>query len=461
MLTDDQRAALTYACNYFSGSVLHSSRLTAAILQTLLAAPVAPAAAAQPDERAAFEAIAHWKDMTPFAWFQQGWKVARAVPAQAAEPVAVPAGWKLVRVNEHFDALITSLERAESKGYLPDSVREEWENFACDENVIAPQPPEPADERAAFEALRYIDAQLTEYLEGMPADETTRKLRDVARNALAGSARAASTATATDESHETLHAIQAVLREVDPKWPERGEFGVKPREQIISAIRDLARAAAPQAGLSDEQFEAWWDMERARVQAANLTPKEIAARAWERSRIVIAQPQNDATEAPACSKDCRKKCEFCIDMEALDASDSATERATLAAGQWATSNTPIAHALAYRDGFMAGELAACAVALKAVASAREDLEGIRRYGLDTLSGRADGQDDREWQRDGVNEMTKRARLAIERIDNMNLAEQSADPMAGETRAAAPQAASTPPTPYHWRDTGPLETGEPS
>jgi len=29
------------------------------------------------DERAAFEAIAHWKDMTPFAWFQQGWKAAR------------------------------------------------------------------------------------------------------------------------------------------------------------------------------------------------------------------------------------------------------------------------------------------------------------------------------------------------------------------------------------------------
>ncbi|WCM21430.1 hypothetical protein NDK50_08260 [Paraburkholderia bryophila] len=29
------------------------------------------------------------------------------------------------------------------------------------------------------------------------------------------------------------------------------------------------------------------------------------------------------------------------------------ERATLAAGQWATSNTPIAEALAYRDGFAA------------------------------------------------------------------------------------------------------------
>ncbi|HDR9048802.1 TPA: hypothetical protein QDA94_003034 [Burkholderia vietnamiensis] len=59
-------------------------------------------------------------------------------PAMAAEAVAIPAGWKLVRVNEHFDALIAALERAESKGYLPDSMREEWANFACDENVTQP-----------------------------------------------------------------------------------------------------------------------------------------------------------------------------------------------------------------------------------------------------------------------------------------------------------------------------------
>ena len=45
----------------------------------------------------------------------------------------------------------------------------------------------------------------------------------------------------------------------------------------------------------------------------------------------------------------------------------------------------------------------------------EALEGIQRYGLDTLSGRIDGPDDREWQRAGVNEMTKQARLAITAI----------------------------------------------
>ncbi len=41
------------------------------------------------------------------------------------------------------------------------------------------------------------------------------------------------------------------------------------------------------------------------------------------------------------------------------------------------------------------------------------LRSIQRYGLDTLSGRADGgDDDRAWQRAAVNEMTKRARIAL-------------------------------------------------
>lgn len=48
-----------------------------------------------------------------------------------------------------------------------------------------------------------------------------------------------------------------------------------------------------------------------------------------------------------------------------------------------------------------------------VARLREALESIRQYGSDTLSGRADGPDDRNWQRDGVREMTRRARTALE------------------------------------------------
>lgn len=44
-----------------------------------------------------------------------------------------------------------------------------------------------------------------------------------------------------------LHEIQKLLREVDPKWRERSEFGVKPLGQILCAIRDLAAAVSPAA----------------------------------------------------------------------------------------------------------------------------------------------------------------------------------------------------------------------
>lgn len=54
---------------------------------------------------------------------------------------------------------------------------------------------------------------------------------------------------------------------------------------------------------------------------------------------------------------------------------------------------------------------------------RAALDGIRVYGSDTLSGRVDGPDDREWQRESVREMTKRAREAL-----------SANPSAVETSA---------------------------
>lgn len=43
---------------------------------------------------------------------------------------------------------------------------------------------------------------------------------------------------------------------------------------------------------------------------------------------------------------------------------------------------------------------------------REALTSIQRYGFDTLSGRADGADDRNWQRQAVREMTRRATDAL-------------------------------------------------
>ncbi len=64
---------------------------------------------------------------------------------------------------------------------------------------------------------------------------------------------------------------------------------------------------------------------------------------------------------------------------------------------------------------------------EAMKLALEALEGIHRYGLDTLSGRVDGPDDREWQRAGVNEMTKRARLGITAIKEA-LAQPEQEPL---------------------------------
>jgi hypothetical protein len=43
---------------------------------------------------------------------------------------------------------------------------------------------------------------------------------------------------------------------------------------------------------------------------------------------------------------------------------------------------------------------------------RDALDSVRQYGSDTLSGRTDGPDDREWQRDAVLEMTNRAGRAL-------------------------------------------------
>lgn len=63
---------------------------------------------------------------------------------------------------------------------------------------------------------------------------------------------------------------------------------------------------------------------------------------------------------------------------------------------------------AMRDGFKA----ACDLRIDEVQRLRVALESIRQYGSDTLSGRADGPDDRSWQRAAVLEMTRRASSAL-------------------------------------------------
>lgn len=61
-------------------------------------------------------------------------------------------------------------------------------------------------QRAAMNALRYLDRELTQYMDGMPADETIRKLRDTARDGLAG-IDSASFARAAGAAHSPAKAV--------------------------------------------------------------------------------------------------------------------------------------------------------------------------------------------------------------------------------------------------------------
>jgi hypothetical protein len=93
----------------------------------------------------------------------------------AAPPATpAPAGWKFVLVNDQFDALMSALDRAARKGYMPDAVADEWQAFDYDDapatpaaqpaewTITAPdgrqwtgatrEPPTP-EQQAAFEAL--------------------------------------------------------------------------------------------------------------------------------------------------------------------------------------------------------------------------------------------------------------------------------------------------------------------
>jgi pyridoxine 5'-phosphate synthase PdxJ len=49
--------------------------------------------------------------------------------AQPAAVAVVPEGWKLIAVNEGFDAFMAATHRADNKGYLPDAMHDEWAAF--------------------------------------------------------------------------------------------------------------------------------------------------------------------------------------------------------------------------------------------------------------------------------------------------------------------------------------------
>ncbi|WP_181162396.1 hypothetical protein [Burkholderia contaminans] len=77
------------------------------------------------------------------------------------------------------------------------------------------------------------------------------------------------------------------------------------------------------------------------------------------------------------------------------------ERAMLAAGQWATSDTPIKEALAYRDGFVAGA--------RAPRTEVAGAEGVLRAALDRLENACDKR---------AELLTRDAYLAAEAIPGM-------------------------------------------
>lgn len=100
--------------------------------------------------------------------------------APAVQGEAVEYGWRLIAVNEAWDALERALSRACNKGYMPVTMGAEWNAFDWTE---APQPEEqqPApDESALVEALEDIGASW----HGVQT-ELEKYMRNVARRALA------------------------------------------------------------------------------------------------------------------------------------------------------------------------------------------------------------------------------------------------------------------------------------
>lgn len=70
------------------------------------------------------------------------------------------------------------------------------------------------------------------------------------------------------------------------------------------------------------------------------------------------------------------------------------------------------HSAEHIGGITRDERSANARLIASAPALLEALESIRLYATDTLSGRIDGPDDRAWQRAAVNEIAKRARIAI-------------------------------------------------
>lgn len=75
---------------------------------------------------------------------------------------------RLIEVSESFDALLTALNRAENKGYLPDAIVSEWEAFDYSPVHAAPAPAQPLSEE---QILHFQDRFVGEPNEKYPITE--------------------------------------------------------------------------------------------------------------------------------------------------------------------------------------------------------------------------------------------------------------------------------------------------
>jgi hypothetical protein len=104
------------------------------------------------------------------------------------------------------------------------------------------------DERAMENALRYIDGQLTEYLELMPADETSIKLRDCARAALASNKAAA--VAVGDLVAVPRELLGAACSAIDKK---------RDAPNVLAKLREITFAPKAAAVAARPTDDALWD----------------------------------------------------------------------------------------------------------------------------------------------------------------------------------------------------------
>ncbi|CAJ2960188.1 hypothetical protein [Burkholderia pseudomallei] len=158
---------------------------------------------------------------------------------------------------------------------------------------------------AAEFALHYLDDQLTEYLKGMPADETSRNLRDIARNALvdieAAPRSPAMAAEALAEEHSTIEC-QA---HSGPDCTECGGTGVwsgkaderaaswhceDPVQKCRAQCDSCAKQARAATEIADERavsFEAWCD------RFPEISAVERLRDAWQEARAALPEDRID------------------------------------------------------------------------------------------------------------------------------------------------------------------------